>query len=104
MKAAISKVKLAGEVEKGKAKAKADRKAEDRKAKIANVKKTMSKPANKAKAAKVNMVFQSPMGGNITPEEIAKKIPAGVTDVYIRIDENKIYWVKKDETGTIEIW
>ena len=49
-----------------------------------------------------NVVDAYPFLGD--PEEIAKKIPAGVTDVYIRIDENKIYWVKKDETGTIELW
>lgn len=104
VKFAAQEAKMIREIEKGKGKAKATRKADERKAKAEAVKKAVKKPAAKAKAARLHMVFQSPMGGNITPEEIAKRLPAGVTDVYVRIDENRIYWVKKDETGSIEIW
>ena len=44
------------------------------------------------------------MGGAITPEEIAAKVPKEATDVYVRIDENKIYWVSEKETGAVDIW
>ena len=59
------------------------------------------KPAAKAKA--VEYIIQSPMGGEITPAEILKKI--GKADkVYIRVDENKAYWVNGDKTGSIDLW
>ena len=41
------------------------------------VKAAAKKPAAKAKAAKLEIFIQSPMGGNITPEEIAAKLPKG---------------------------
>lgn len=69
------------------------------------VEKAVEKPAAKAKAAKLTIEIQSPLGGSITPEEIAAKLPKDTTNVYVRIDENKLYWVKKNgETGSIEIW
>ena len=79
------------------------------KAKVKNAGEKMSDslktPAKMRAAAKLNVVIQSPMGGSITAEEIAAKLPKGTTDVYVRIDENKLYWVKKDgETGSIDIW
>ena len=80
------------------------KKASEKKA-AAKVEKAMKKPAAKAKAAKLTIEIQSPMGGSITPEEIAAKIPKDTTNVYVRIDENKLYWVKKNgETGSVEIW
>lgn len=49
------------------------------------------------------IIIQSPMGGNITPEEILSKI--GDCDaVYIRVDENKAYYVRGEETGSINLW
>ena len=63
------------------------------------------KAAPAKKAAKLGIVIQSPMGGAITPEEIAKKVPKNTANVYVRIDENKLYYVLKDgETGSVEIW
>lgn len=51
----------------------------------------------------VVVVIQSPMGGSITPEEIIKK--TGPVDVvYVRVDENKAYWVKGEETGAVDLW
>ena len=44
------------------------------------------------------------MGGNITPGQILSKIPVGSDSVYVRIDENKLYWVKGDENGAVDIW
>ena len=50
------------------------------------------------------IIIQSPLGGNITPEQILSKIPAGCESVYVRVDENKLYWVKGDENGAVDIW
>ena len=64
----------------------------------------VEKKAAKAKAAKVEIVVQSPMGGSITAEEIAAKVPAGCESVYVRVDKNKLYWVKGEESGSVDIW
>ena len=72
------------------------------------VKKAAAKPAAKAAAkpaAKkaVEVIIQSSLGGNITPEEILAKV--GKADkVYIRVDENKAYWVRGKETGSVDLW
>ena len=82
------------------------------------VKKTARKGARKAKetvsatkksvkkaAGIPNIIIQSPMGGYITPADIAKKVPKGTADVYVRVDENKLYYVLKNgETGDMDIW
>ena len=51
----------------------------------------------------VAVIIQSPMGGSITPEEILSKT-GPVDAVYIRVDENKAYWVKGEETGSVDLW
>ena len=61
------------------------------------------KPAKRGKKAAPTVVIQSPMGGSITPEEILKKT-GPVDAVYVRVDENKAYWVRGDETGSVELW
>lgn len=84
-------------------------------AKAAAVKKTPAvkaaaekKPAaaaKKAPAAKkaTEVIIQSPMGGNITPEAILAKV--GKADkIYVRVDENKAYWVRGLETGSVDLW
>ena len=60
------------------------------KAAAAKVKAAAKKPAAKAKAAKLEIFIQSPMGGNITPEEIAAKLPKGTKN--------------GEETGSVDIW
>ena len=76
-------------------------------------KKAAAKPAAKAPAKKpaakpaakkaVEVIIQSPMGGNITPEAILAKV--GKADkIYIRVDENKAYWVRGKETGSVDLW
>ena len=65
----------------------------------------VKKPAEKKAAAKkgVEVIIQSPMGGNITPEAILAKV--GKADkIYIRVDENKAYWVRGKETGSVDLW
>ena len=96
-------IKTVHEIEKSKSKAKSERKAAERKEKTDSVKQAVKKPATRAKAAKMQFIIQSPMGGSITPEEIAEKIGSADT-VYIRVDENKAYWVRKDETGSVDLW
>ena len=67
------------------------------------VKKAAAKPAAKAAKKGVEVITQSPMGGNITPEEILAKV--GKADkIYVRVDENKAYWVRGKETGSVDLW
>ena len=61
---------------------------------------TAKKPAG---AKKPELIIQSPMGGNITPEEILKKVGTA-EKIYIRVDENKAYWVRGNETGSVDLW
>lgn len=63
--------------------------------------KTAAKAAPAKKAAEI--IVQSPMGGNITTEEILAKV--GKADkIYVRVDENKAYWVRGKETGSVDLW
>ena len=108
-KAAEKKVEdkvVADKIEAKKAVAKTTRKTKTAvKKATTKVEKAVEKPAAKAKAAKLTIEIQSPLGGSITPEEIAAKLPKDTTNVYVRIDENKLYWVKKNgETGSVDIW
>ena len=52
---------------------------------------------------KVNIIIQSPLGGNITTEEILQKI-GDVDTVYVRIDQNKLYGIHGKEVKTVDIW
>ena len=58
----------------------------------------------KGKARKLEIYIQSPYGGNITPKEIAAKMPQGTESCYVRVDQNLIWWVRGEETGAVEIW
>ena len=61
------------------------------------------KTRKRARKTEMTFVIQSPFGGEITPEEIRTRI--GEADaVYIRVDQNKAYWVKGDENGDIDLW
>ena len=63
------------------------------------------KPVKKASAPKLEIYIQSPLGGNITPEEVAAKMPEGAEACFVRVDQNKIWWVRGDgETGFEWIW
>jgi len=64
----------------------------------------VEKKVAKAKAVKLEIIVQSPMGGNITAEEIAAKLPKGAETVFVRVDQNKLWWIKGEETGSIDIW
>ena len=54
-------------------------------------------------AKKTRVVIQSPLGGEITPDEILEKT-GSVDEVYIRVDQNKAHWVKGEESGSVDLW
>ena len=59
------------------------------------------KKATESPSSKI--IIQSPIGGEISAEEILVKI--GEADrIYVRVDENKAYWVKGKESGFINLW
>ncbi len=63
------------------------------------------KPAARKPAAKkaVEVIVQSPLGGEISFAEILAKV--GEADkVYVRVDQNKAYWVRCEETGDVYLW
>ena len=101
------KVEEVKEIKKpvAKAKAAAQKVAADVKAEAAKVEKKVAakKPAAKKAAPKNEIIIQSPLGGEITPAEILAKV-GPVDQVYVRVDENKLYWVKGKESGSVEIW
>ena len=63
----------------------------------------VAKEAKEKKPASNEIIIQSPMGGNITPAEILAKT-GPVDKVYIRVDENKAFWVRGEENGSVELW
>ena len=63
-------------------------------------------PAKKARAKKnagPQIIIQSPLGGEITPFAILARV-GDVDKVYIRVDMNKLYWVRGNESGSMDIW
>ena len=98
-KAAAKKVEdkvVADEIEVKKTAAKAARKTKE------TVKKVEA--AAKKPSGKLEIIVQSPMGGNITDAEIAAKLPKGTETVFVRVDQNKLWWIKGEETGSVDIW
>ena len=63
------------------------------------------KHVKKASTPKLEIYIQSPLGGNITPEEVAAKMPEETEACFVRVDQNKIWWFRGDgETGYVWIW
>ncbi len=59
--------------------------------------------AEKPAAKPARLVIQSPFGREITPEEVLAKV-GEVDTVYIRVDQNKAYWVRGKEYGSVDLW
>ncbi|MBP3876950.1 MAG: hypothetical protein J6E44_03200 [Lachnospiraceae bacterium] len=98
VKDAVEEQTVASEIEVKKTARRAGRKAKaTAETVIGETKKTVKKAA-------LDIVIQSSMGGAITADEIAAKVPDGTNAVYVRVDENKLYWVKGEETGSVDIW
>lgn len=111
VKATAKKVEdkaVAEKIEVKKATTKAAREVRETKAAVkkaaAKVESAVKKPAAKIKAAKLEIYIQSPLGGNITPEEIAAKLPKGAESVFVRVDQNKLWWIRGEESGSVDIW
>ena len=49
------------------------------------------------------IIIQSPLGGEISAEEILAKV-GEAEKIYIRVDENKAYWVKGQQNGSTDLW
>ena len=64
----------------------------------------MKETKKATRRATLDIIIESPLGGAISTDEIAKKIPEGANAVYVRVDKNKLYWVKGDDTGSVDIW
>lgn len=82
--------------------AKIEKKAKTTRTKVEKKAKEVEKKIEAA-VKKPVIHIQSPMGGEISPDEILAKVGA-VDDVYVRVDENKAYWVKGEETGSVDLW
>ena len=94
-KAATNTTKVAAKADAKKAAAK---KAAAKKAPVIRLEKKAAEPPMK-------IYIQSPYGGDITPEEVAAKMPEGTRACYVRVDQNLIWWVRGDgSTGAVEIW
>ena len=50
------------------------------------------------------VLIESQSGSQITTSDILKKIPAGCESVYVKPEENKAYWVKGDDSGSVDLW
>ena len=48
------------------------------------------------------IIIQSPLGAEISAEEILAKV-GDVDKIYVRVDENKAYWVKGKKSGSIDL-
>jgi len=53
----------------------------------------------------LNIVIQSENGHAISTKEIVGLVPDGTSDVYVKAEEGKLYWVDKDgATGSVNLW
>ena len=103
----IAKIKEIFNVDLNDAKPAPEKKAPAKKAAAPAKKSTARKPVRAKKAApaeeKTEIILQSPMGGEITTEEILAKV-GKVDKVYVRIDQNAAYWVKGEDSGAVNLW
>ena len=84
-------------------KVEAEMKANDQK--VENAAKTTKARVKKTRAKKTTaaIIIQSPFGHEIKTEEILARV-GDVDSVYVRVDQNKLYWVKGEETGDVDLW
>ena len=77
-----------------------EKKAAAEKKPVAEKKASAAKSAAKKTA---EVIIQSPLGGEITGAEILARV-GNVDKVYVRVDENKAYWVRGEESGNVDLW
>jgi len=102
-KAKAAAKKVAADVKAEEKKIAADVKGEVEKVEKKVKAPAVKKPTAKKAALKNEVIIQSPLGGEITSAEILAKT-GPVDSVYVRVDENKAYWVKGDESGSVDLW
>ena len=64
-------------------------------------------PAVEEKTAPVELIIESTMGGQISAEEIIKRVREKRGDaakIYVKPEENKAYFTYGDSVGHIELW
>ena len=66
--------------------------------------KLKKKEKKKKSGNKAAIIIQSPEGKDITPKQIRKLVPEGTDYVCVRVDENRLYWVKGSQSGATDIW
>ena len=66
--------------------------------------KLKKKEKKKQSGNKAAIIIQSPEGKDITPKQIRKLVPEGTDYVCVRVDENRLYWVKGSQSGATDIW
>ena len=99
-------IDFANPVKEAPVKQKHTRKKKEAEPVVAEEKPTEKAPRGRKKKTEKTasaIIIQSPLGGSITPEEISAKVGPADT-IYIRVDENKAYWVRGDETGSVDLW
>jgi len=53
----------------------------------------------------INIVIQSENGHAITTKQISEMVPKKTSDVYVKAEEGKLYYVLKDGTaGSVDLW
>ena len=97
---------LTGEAGKTDKEIKAEKKPEMKPEKKSGKKKDKLKKKEKKKKSgnKAAIIIQSPEGKDITPKQIRKLVPEGTDYVCVRVDENRLYWVKGSQSGATDIW
>ena len=64
-------------------------------------------PAVEEKTAPVELIIESTMGGQISADEIIKRVKEKRSDaskIYVKPEENKAYFTYGDSVGHVELW
>ena len=56
------------------------------------------------KTSAPELIIESLFGGQITAEEILRKVPKEAEKVYVKPDENKAYWSGDGKVGSVDLW
>ncbi|MBR2257277.1 MAG: helix-turn-helix transcriptional regulator [Blautia sp.] len=67
-------------------------------------KRTASGTKKSRKKTTPSLIIQSMLGGTITTEEILSRVPDDAEKVYVKPEENKAYWVRGEESGSVDLW
>ncbi len=66
-------------------------------------KKTQSRKTENRRKAAPSVIYQTAQGNEISESEILAKV--GEADrIYVRLDENKAYWIRGEKSGSVDLW